>query len=94
MPVMDVDWIAGVYAPPAVERTPPMRHALALSAELIDELRRADHVLVCTPMYNLTVPGPEVLDRLCGPVRLQLRARPRLARPARRQADPRARGDA
>ena len=57
VPTMDVDWIAGVYAPSAVERTPAMRKALAASDELIDELQRADHVLVCTPMYNFTIPA-------------------------------------
>lgn len=56
-PYMDVDWIGGVYAPPAVERTPAMERALALSAELIDELRSADTVLISTPMYNFTIPA-------------------------------------
>jgi len=41
IPYMDNDWIAGGYAPPEVERTPRMQQALALSAELIAELRPA-----------------------------------------------------
>ena len=57
VPIMDVDWIAGVYAPPAVKRTSAMREALAASDELVAELRGADHVLVCTPMYNFTIPA-------------------------------------
>ena len=57
IPYMDVDWIGGVYAPPAVERTPEMTRALDLSVELISEVQQADHVLICTPMYNFTIPA-------------------------------------
>lgn len=34
IPYMDNDWIAGVYAPPNVERTPEIEKALALSTEM------------------------------------------------------------
>jgi FMN-dependent NADH-azoreductase len=57
IPYMDNDWIAGIYAPPEVQRTPEMQRALALSAELIAELQAADVLLICTPMYNFTVPA-------------------------------------
>jgi FMN-dependent NADH-azoreductase len=57
IPYMDNDWIAGVYAPPEVERTPEMRQALALSTELIAELQAADVLLISTPMYNFTIPA-------------------------------------
>ena len=57
IPYMDLDWIAGIYAPPEVERTEPMRKALALSEELIDEVRSADRILIGTPMYNYSVPA-------------------------------------
>jgi FMN-dependent NADH-azoreductase len=57
IPYMDNDWIAGVYAPPVVERTPEMQKALALSAELIAELQVADVLLISMPMYNFTVPA-------------------------------------
>jgi FMN-dependent NADH-azoreductase len=57
IPYMDNDWIAGVYAPPNVERTPEMEKALALSTELISELQAADVLLISTPMYNFTVPA-------------------------------------
>lgn len=57
IPYMDNDWIAGVYAPPDVPRTPEMQRALALSAELIAELQVADVLLISTPMYNFTVPA-------------------------------------
>jgi FMN-dependent NADH-azoreductase len=57
IPYMDNDWIAGVYAPPEVERTPEMQKALALSAELIAELQGADVLFISTPMYNFTIPA-------------------------------------
>jgi FMN-dependent NADH-azoreductase len=57
IPYMDNDWIAGVYAPPDVERTPEMQKALALSAELIAELQAADVLFISTPMYNFTIPA-------------------------------------
>ena len=57
IPYMDNDWIAGVYAPPDVERTPEMQKALALSSELIAELQAADVLLISTPMYNFTIPA-------------------------------------
>jgi hypothetical protein len=53
---MNVDWIGGVYAPPAVPRTPEMLAALALSETLIGELVNADQVLICTPMHNYSRP--------------------------------------
>lgn len=57
IPYMDNDWIAGVYAPPEVERTSEMQQALALSTELIAELQAADVLLISTPMYNFTIPA-------------------------------------
>jgi FMN-dependent NADH-azoreductase len=57
IPYMNVDWIGGVYAPPAVPRTPEMLAALALSETLVGELVNADQVLICTPMYNYSIPA-------------------------------------
>ncbi|MGI4748535.1 MAG: FMN-dependent NADH-azoreductase [Janthinobacterium lividum] len=57
IPYMDIDWIGGVYAPPQVPRTPEMLRALALSDELIQELVGADQLLICTPMYNYSIPA-------------------------------------
>jgi FMN-dependent NADH-azoreductase len=57
IPYLDNDWIAGVYAPPDVPRTPEMQRALALSADLIAEIQAADVLLISTPMYNFTVPA-------------------------------------
>jgi FMN-dependent NADH-azoreductase len=57
IPYMNVDWIGGVYAPPAVPRTPETLAALTLSETLIGELVNADQVLICTPMYNYSIPA-------------------------------------
>jgi FMN-dependent NADH-azoreductase len=57
IPYLDNDWIAGVYAPPDVERTREMQKALALSTELIAELQAADVLFISTPMYNFTTPA-------------------------------------
>ena len=48
--------IAGVYAPPEVERTPEMQKAPALSTELNAELQAAYVHFISTPMYNFTIP--------------------------------------
>lgn len=57
IPYIDNDWIAGVYAPAEMPRTPEMQSALALSAELISELQTSDVLLISTPMYNFTIPA-------------------------------------
>ena len=57
IPYMNLDWIGGVYAPQTVPRTPEMLAALTLSETLIGELVDADQVLICTPMYNYSVPA-------------------------------------
>lgn len=57
IPYMDLNWIGGVYAPPGVERTAAMQKALALSEELINEVRSADRIVIGTPMYNYSVPA-------------------------------------
>ena len=57
IPYMDLDWIAGVYAPAEVERTAAMQKALSLSEEMINEVRSAGRILIGTPMYNYSVPA-------------------------------------
>lgn len=48
-------WINAVFTDPA-ERTPQQRETVALSDELIDELDRADIIVLGTPMYNYGMP--------------------------------------
>jgi len=49
------DWITANLTLPA-ERTQEQRELLAESDVYIEELRRATHILIATPMYNFSVP--------------------------------------
>lgn len=53
---VDMGWIRAAFTP-SDQRTVEMKAALALSNELIAELKWADHVLISTPMHNFTVPA-------------------------------------
>ena len=50
------DWIASVFTPDA-ERTEQQKNLVSLSDTLIDELDRADVLLISTPMYNYGMPA-------------------------------------
>jgi len=57
VPHIDGATIAAFYGGPLpADALPPA--GLALSDALIDELRAADHLLLSSPMYNLTLPSP------------------------------------
>jgi FMN-dependent NADH-azoreductase len=56
LPYVGVPWITGIFLS-ADKHTQEMRHALAVSDELIAELFSADEILIGTPMYNFTVPA-------------------------------------
>jgi FMN-dependent NADH-azoreductase len=49
---------------PAELRTPAHQASFALSAELIDEIKRADTVLLGLPLYNYGPPSPTPWRRL------------------------------
>ncbi|EPX76388.1 FMN-dependent NADH-azoreductase [Salipiger mucosus] len=49
-------WIAAVFRPES-ERSPTQRALLTQSDTMIDELRRADIVVLSTPMYNYGMPA-------------------------------------
>jgi len=55
-PLLNEDWISAAFTP-AAERTREQRARLALSDRLINELRRADLLLLATPMYNYGMPA-------------------------------------
>jgi|SRR5699024_11119338 len=55
-PAISEDWIAAAFTPRA-ERTRSQQRLLALSDTLISELRRADLLLIATPMYNYGMPS-------------------------------------
>ncbi|UWR12457.1 FMN-dependent NADH-azoreductase [Sulfitobacter mediterraneus] len=50
------DWIASVFTPDA-ERTDQQKTLVSLSDTLIDEIDRADVLLISTPMYNYGMPA-------------------------------------
>lgn len=56
LPFVDLPWIAGAYSP-AEQHTPEMKEALAISNELIAELKAADHIVIGAPMYNFSTPA-------------------------------------
>ncbi|WP_028620264.1 FMN-dependent NADH-azoreductase [Pseudomonas sp. Ant30-3] len=55
-PYLTEEWIAAVFTPEA-QMTPEKREELRLSDELIDELDRADVIVIGTPMYNYGMPA-------------------------------------
>ena len=51
----DQEWVEANIAT-AGQRTEDQRRKLAKSDEYIDELRRASHIIIATPMYNFSIP--------------------------------------
>lgn len=49
-------WISAGFLPPE-QRTQEMKDALAESMALIDEVRRADVIVIGSPLYNYGLPG-------------------------------------
>ncbi|RAR98753.1 FMN-dependent NADH-azoreductase [Ensifer adhaerens] len=56
LPFLDLNWILGVFGAPE-HRSATTDAALAVSDELIAELKDADHILISTPMYNFSIPA-------------------------------------
>jgi len=56
LPFVDADWIAANFTPDE-ERTKAHRNTLALSDELVTELRAADVLVIGAPMYNFSIPA-------------------------------------
>ncbi len=54
---VDGRWIEAAFTRPDA-RTGPMREVLKESDQLIDELERADLILIGAPMYNFGIPSP------------------------------------
>ncbi|CAH0261528.1 FMN-dependent NADH-azoreductase [Pseudomonas mediterranea] len=55
-PFVTEAWIAAVFTPEE-QMTPQKREEIRLSDELIDELDRADVIVIGTPMYNYGMPA-------------------------------------
>lgn len=55
IPFVTEDWIAGAFAQDAL--TPEQSQALAVSDQLIQELKTANHYVFGIPMYNFSIPA-------------------------------------
>ncbi|WP_102226312.1 FMN-dependent NADH-azoreductase [Acidimangrovimonas sediminis] len=66
IPLIDGAWIGAAYTP-ADKRSDEQNAALALSDELIAELKAADAVVIGLPVYNFGVTGPlkTWIDMVC-----------------------------
>lgn len=56
LPQIDEGWVSANFTP-AEQRTPAQAQTLALSDELVQELRAADVVVLGVPVYNFSVPA-------------------------------------
>lgn len=56
VPQIDGTWVAANFTPEA-ERSEDQRAALALSDQLINEVKAANTILIALPIYNFSVPG-------------------------------------
>jgi FMN-dependent NADH-azoreductase len=56
LPPLDAEWIGAAYAPKA-SLTPRQREVLALSDELIAELKAADEYVIGVAMHNFSIPS-------------------------------------
>lgn len=54
IPFITADWVEGAFTPTDTH-SPAAASAMALSDALIAELQGADHLLIGTPMHNLTI---------------------------------------
>jgi FMN-dependent NADH-azoreductase len=55
LPLINAEWIGAAYTP-AADRNERQQQLLALSDELISELKSVDEIIIATPMYNFSVP--------------------------------------
>ena len=56
LPFVTMPWL-GAYFTPLDEHSPEMQETLRLSDELVDEILKADHIVIGTPVYNYNVPA-------------------------------------
>lgn len=66
IPAIDGTWIGAAYTP-AADRTAAQTEALALSDELIAELKAADVIVIGCGVYNFGITGPlkHWVDQIC-----------------------------
>ena len=56
LPFVTMPWLGAYFAPPE-QHTPEMKDILRLSDELVEEILKADHIAIGTPVYNYNVPA-------------------------------------
>ncbi len=56
LPLITEDWVNANFTP-ADQRSDAQRETLALSDELVEELRAADTIVIGLPVYNFSVPA-------------------------------------
>lgn len=63
---IDETWVGANFTP-ADQRSEEQNHRLALSDQLIDEIKAADHIVLTTPMYNFGIPATlkSWIDLIC-----------------------------
>ena len=63
---IDEEWVAANFTP-AEQRSEDQQQQLALSDQLIDEIRQADAIVLTTPMYNFGIPATlkSWIDLIC-----------------------------
>ena len=63
---IDESWVGANFTP-VEDRSDDQRQQLAFSDLLIDEIKRADHIVLTTPMYNFGIPAPlkSWIDLIC-----------------------------
>lgn len=66
LPQIDGPWLGAAYTP-ADARTDDHKATLALSDQMIEELRTADAIVIGMPLYNFGVTGPlkSWIDQIC-----------------------------
>lgn len=66
VPLIDGNWLGAAYTP-ADARSSDQAAALALSDELIAEIKAADVIVIGSPIYNFGVTGPlkAWIDQIC-----------------------------
>ena len=71
--VHDVDfltqtWVEGTFTEVEM-RTPEQKSSLAGSDRLVEEIKKADHIVIGTPIYNFSIPGSLKMwiDQICRP---------------------------
>ncbi len=63
---IDQNWVTANFTP-IEQRSEIQRQRLAFSDELIEEIRRSDHIVLTTPMYNFGIPATlkAWIDMIC-----------------------------